>query len=82
MKSKVPLKDLDYVELYAEELKKNNSLFSQQKKLIESQLSASSLLFKNMFTENFKINAREYLKKIRLIHQTPINPQSQPSEQV
>jgi len=63
------LTDLDYIKLYAETLKKDNSLFKQQKKLIESQLKGSSSLFKNMFgsDEDFKINARKYLKKVKLI---------------
>ena len=59
---------MDYVELYAEKLKSDNSLFAQQKKLIESQLHGSSSLFGNMLTEgNFKTNARKYLKGIGLI---------------
>ena len=61
------LTDLDYVKLYAEKLKKDNRLFEQQRKLIESQLKASSSLFKNKFKENFKENARKYLKDIELI---------------
>lgn len=63
------LTDLDYIKLYAENLKKDNSLFKQQKRLIESQLQGSSSLFRNMFgvDKTFKINARKYLKKIKLI---------------
>jgi len=69
MISKVPVGNLDYVEIYAMKLRKDNSFFVQQKKLIESQLYGSSSLFKNMFTDrkDFKINARKYLKKIGLI---------------
>jgi|TARA_Y100000310_G_C20681459_1_gene816206 hypothetical protein len=64
----IPRTDLDYIELYANKLKKDNSLFKQQKMLIESQLHSSSDLFKNMFgTNNFKINARKHLKSIGLI---------------
>lgn len=60
-----PKTDLDYVELYAERLKKDNSLFKQQKKLIESQLKSSSSLFRNMFGKiNFKENARKYIRSI------------------
>lgn len=59
--------DLDYVTFYAEILKKDNSLFVQQKRLIESQLSSSSSIFKNMFgkEKDFQINARKYIKKIQ-----------------
>lgn len=60
-----PRTDMDYVELYAKKLKEDNSLFRQQKKLIESQLKSSSSLFKNMFGKaDFKENARKYLRKI------------------
>lgn len=64
-----PKTDLDYIEFYANKLKKNKSLFKQQKMLIESQLHSSSVLFKKMFgaQKNFKNNAREYLKGIGLI---------------
>jgi len=61
------MKDIDYIKLYAEKLKEDNSLFEQQKKLIESQLNGSISLFKNMFKEDFKTNARKYLKGIGLI---------------
>lgn len=61
------MKDLDYVALYAEALKKDNALFEQQKMLIESQLTASSSLFTRMFKGNFKVNARSYLRRIGLI---------------
>ena len=65
MKQKRPKTDMDYVELYAERLKEDNSLFKQQKKLIESQLRGSSSLFRNMFGQtHFKENARKYLKSI------------------
>lgn len=46
---KIPKKDLDYVEVYAEKLKHNSELFKQQKELIESQLSISSALTKKGF---------------------------------
>jgi len=65
---KKPVKDLDYVKLYSEKLKENNSLFKQQKILIESQLEGSRSIFKNMFFKNnFKENARKYLKDIGLL---------------
>ncbi len=65
---KKPISDLDYVEFYAKKMKKDNSLFKQQKALIESQLQGSSSLFKNAFSEgDFKTLAREYLQKVGLI---------------
>lgn len=68
MKTKVPIKELDYVELYAESIKDNPSFFEQQKLLIESQMSASNSIFKNNFkNEKFKEKAREYLRKIGLL---------------
>ena len=62
----IPKTRLDYIVLYAEKLKEDNSLFRQQKMLIESQLRSSRQLFRNMFGTGagFKINARRYLKKI------------------
>ena len=65
----IPKRDIDYVELYPKKLKNDNSLFIQQKMLIESQMRSSSELFKNSFGKNeiFKKNARKYLKKINLI---------------
>ncbi|MAG07535.1 hypothetical protein CMI46_01850 [Candidatus Pacearchaeota archaeon] len=64
----IPITDLDYVKLYAERLKKDKSLFKQQKKLIESQMKSSSELAKKMFGENdFKLNARKYLRKLNLL---------------
>lgn len=65
---KIPKTDMDYVELYANELKSNNERFKEQKRFIEAQLKASSDLFKNMFSEkNFKKEAREYLRKRMII---------------
>lgn len=61
------MKKIDYVKFYAERLKQDNSIFKQQKLLIESQLKSSSSLFKNMFKKNFKEEARCYLKKRGLI---------------
>jgi len=61
------MKEIDYVELYAERLKADSSLFMQQKKLIEAQLKGSSSLFKKMFSGNFKANARQYLRKVGLL---------------
>lgn len=64
-----PRTDLDYIEFYANKLKKDNSFFKQQKMLIESQMHSSSLLFEKMFgtEKSFKINARKHLKSIGLI---------------
>lgn len=65
---KIPIKDLDYIDLYAEKLRKDSSFFEQQKMLIESQMLASKSLFKNKFKgENFKEKAREYLKEIGIL---------------
>ena len=63
-----PVTDLDYVKFYAKKLKKDSSLFKQQRRLIESQLHSSSSLFTNMFVgPNFKSNARRYLRGIGLL---------------
>ena len=60
--------DLDYIDFYAEQLKKDNKFFTECNNFIESQLKASSSLFKNMFKdEDFKSKAREYLKERLLI---------------
>lgn len=62
--------DLDYVEFYAEQLKINNKFFKDYKKIIDSQIKASSSLFGKMFkNEDFRLKAREYLKKRLLIKQ-------------
>ena len=61
------MNDLDYAELYAKKLKEDNRLFKQQKMLIESQLQASSSLFKNMFSGDFKTKARKYLREMGVI---------------
>ena len=62
-----PLKNLDYVELYSEKLRENSDLFIQQKKLIETQLHSSSSLFKSVCGNNFKLEARKYLRGIGLL---------------
>jgi len=68
--NKKPVKDIEYVELYAEKLREDNGFFKQQKELINSQISSSSLIFKNKFGEGevFKKKAREYLRKVGLIN--------------
>jgi hypothetical protein len=64
----IPKTDLDYVEIYARELKNNSKFFKQQKKLIESQLKSSSQLAKQRFpSKNFKISMRNHLRKIGLL---------------
>lgn len=65
----IPKTRLDYIELYANKLKKDNSLFKQHKMIIESQIHSSSMLFRRRFGtgKSFKINARNYLKQIHLI---------------
>ena len=69
MKTKTPKKDEDYVILYAEKTKLDASLFKQQKVFIESQYKSSQSLLRNMFGsgEEYKRNARAYLKKLGLI---------------
>ena len=61
---KYSISDLGYVELYAKKMKVDNSYFKQQKILIESQIKASSIIFRNKFGrgEMFKNNARKYLR--------------------
>jgi hypothetical protein len=62
------LTDLDYVEMYAERLRKDNRLFAQQKMLIDSQMRASRSFFSSMLSgPDFKRQAREYLKKVGLL---------------
>jgi hypothetical protein len=61
--------EIDYVTLYAEKLLYDPSLFKQQKMLIESQMKASASLFRHFGTgEEFKKNAREYLRGIGLLN--------------
>ncbi len=58
----------DYVKLYAEKLKKDNTLFKEQKMLIEAQLQGSSSLFHEICKgKDFKKCAREYLRSIGLL---------------
>ncbi len=56
------IKEIYYVEMYARKLIEDPSLFSQQKMLIDSQLQGSRSLFRNMFSGNYKENARRYLR--------------------
>ncbi|MAG02171.1 hypothetical protein CMI42_02445 [Candidatus Pacearchaeota archaeon] len=64
----IPITDLDYIKYYVERLKKDPEVFKQQKTLIESQLHSSKEIFKKKFgNENFKKNAREYLRNIGLL---------------
>jgi len=63
-----PMANLDYVSLYAEMLRENNKFFLQQKMLIDSQIKASSSLFKNRFAgKDFKTEARKYLRAVGLL---------------
>ena len=62
-----PMNDLDYVVFYAEQLKENNELFEQQRRLIEDQIKASHSLFRNAFGKDFKKGARKYLRKTGII---------------
>jgi hypothetical protein len=60
--------DLDYVEFYASRLREDNSLFEQQKMIIDSQIQASHSLFNNMFAgKDFKAEARRYLRSVGLL---------------
>jgi len=65
-KKKVPVTDMDYVVLYARNLKMDNKHFRSHKMLIDSQIKSSNSFFKNMFGdgEEFKRKSREYLKKL------------------
>jgi len=65
----VPKTDLDYVEFYSNEIKENNILFEQQKKLINAQIKASKELFLRTFGKGklFKKNARDYLRQRGII---------------
>ena len=68
MKPKKIISKIDYVVFYAEQLKENAALFKQHKEFIESQYAASRSLFSNMFSkDNFKAEARQYLRKIALL---------------
>lgn len=58
---------MNYIIYYSEKLKKDASIFEQQKRLIESQLIASKTLYKNMFKKKFKKEARIFLKKKNMI---------------
>ena len=66
--SKIPKTDLDYVEIYAENLRTNPELFKQQKMLIDSQIKSSRSFFQNRFKgKDFKTEARIYLGERGLI---------------
>ncbi|MFW5846928.1 MAG: hypothetical protein ACOCUU_02090 [Nanoarchaeota archaeon] len=59
--------DIDFVIFYSERLKKDASLFEQQRKFLNSQICASRSLFANWKGKEFKKNARIYLKERGLI---------------
>lgn len=62
------LGELDYVKLYAEKLKADNSLFVQQKLLIDSQILASRSLFSKILAfPGYKKQARRYLKGVGML---------------
>lgn len=67
MKNNVPRDNLDYVKIYSSKLREDSKYFKQHKMLIDSQLKTSKLLFAKRFgTGNqFKTNAREYLRRIK-----------------
>ena len=69
-------KETDYVTLFAERLKKDPTLFTQQKMLIESQLHSSAEFFAKMFSgKDFKKSARVYLRGIGLLNSGSKKPQ-------
>ncbi len=56
---------IDFVDYYAEKLKRDSSIFVQQKMLLESQMQSSKSFFQNHFKgQDFKTAAREYLKSM------------------
>ena len=61
--------DQDYIGLYADSMRSDSSLFEQQRKLIDSQIDSSVLLFKRKFGSGseFKEKARDFLRKIGLL---------------
>lgn len=64
----IPKTDMDYVILYAENLRENPQFFKQQKILIESQMKSSQSFFQNLFKgKDFKTEARKYLRGRGLI---------------
>ncbi len=66
---KVPIKDIDYVILFAEKLKESPELFNNQKVFIEGQFRSSRDLFTKSFGkgDRFKLFARKYLAKRGII---------------
>lgn len=64
-----PKTRMDYIELYAKSLREDNSLFRQHKKLIDSQIHGSVILFRRKFGvgESFKENARNYLRELGIL---------------
>jgi len=70
--SKVPVSDGDYVILFAEKLRDDNSYFKDHKMIIDSQISSSRSLFNDKFSEelkngNFKDSVRKFLQEIGLL---------------
>ena len=57
-------KEMDYVGFYADSMKRDSRIFEQQKRFLESQMSSSASLFKNMLgTKDFERHARLYLAR-------------------
>lgn len=67
--------EIDYVEFYANAMKKDSRVFEQQKKLLESQMTSSTSLFRNMFgTKDFERHARLYLVRTGVLErQSSVN---------
>ena len=65
---KIPKTNLDYIEIYTENLKENSEFFKQQKMIIDSQIKSSRSFFNNLFKgKDFKTEARKYLKERGLL---------------
>jgi len=65
---KIPQTNLDYIEIYTENLKENSEFFKQQKMIIDSQIKSSRSFFNNLFKgKDFKTEARKYLKERGLL---------------
>ena len=62
-------KDIDYIKFYADKMKEDKKFFKQQKMMIDSQIKASQMIFRKRFGsgEEFKENARNYLKELGII---------------
>ncbi|MBI2133415.1 hypothetical protein HYU11_01895 [Candidatus Woesearchaeota archaeon] len=61
-------KNIDYIRLHAEKIRKDSRHFAQQKMLIDSQIQASRSFFQRKFSgKDFNTEARKHLKGIGLL---------------